>query len=347
MKGINFKPGLKEEFQYHVFGVPSETEMELYVSGDLAQYISLDKNSLFGEGVFTAYLNLPENIQVPGTHKVYIGIKEKIDDELVEAIGTSITIEVLINVYVPYPGKYLVLDLTSKNVNQGEKLDFNLDITNYGKENVSVFPRIEIFSGENLLETLGFSEKSIESQASVKLKKSLDTINYSSGSYNAIAIVNYDEQIATDEHSFRIGELSLNLINYTNKIYVGKLRRFDIGIESDWNNLINGANAQVDLYKDSIFIEGFKTTSSDLSAFGSAIISGYVDATNFSVGDYNTKIKINYFGEGISKSLEKEVIVTFEKETNTLLISVILLVVLIIISIVIFVLRPKKNGKKK
>ncbi|MBU2562331.1 MAG: hypothetical protein KKF68_01595, partial [Nanoarchaeota archaeon] len=164
----NFYPGLETSIDYEVS--KTDKNLELYVAGDLAEYVQFDKKFLpVGGGVFTVTLKLPEFIEKPGAHTIYIGVKEVFDEELAGSqIGTSVTIETIITIYVPYPGKYLEIVLRSQDVNIGEPVDIELDIISKGEDNVNVTPVIDILSENKTIETLSFKNREIKSQEEVK-----------------------------------------------------------------------------------------------------------------------------------------------------------------------------------
>ncbi len=345
---VNFKSGFEKIISYGVYGTDSEQELELYVAGDLTECVKLNKKKLVGGGVFTATLKLPDYIEKPGKHRILVGVKEKIDEELVGAIGTSVTIQSVIDIYVPYPGKYLGVTLKSHNVNVGEPVNFELEIISGGKEDVNVIPKIEIVSQEKTIETLYLSERLIKSQESIKLKKILDTSDYNPGNYKAIVIVDYGK-IAKAESEFRIGDLIVNMINYTDKIIIGGLRKFDIAIESGWNNKIDGAYAEVLIFNGDEKIADFKTSSTILTPWETKTIEGFLDTTGFSQGVYDANITLLYYGKDVGRSSGEIVKVEFVKPFNIVLLIISVTLGIAILMVVGFAIKKYllKNGKKK
>lgn len=347
---LNFVPGFEKTIEYKVIG-SVYNELELYVKGDLADYITLDKNTLnAGEG-FKATIKLPENPPVtPGDNKIYIGVREKIDPELVRGnVATKVAIEVLVLIHVPYPGKYFEIDLKGHDVNVGESVDFLLDIQSRGKEDVEVMPRIDIFSEiDEKIESLYFQSRMVASQDFISLIKTLDTMEYNPGNYRAVAVVNYGEDESIDEDLFRIGSLSINLVGYTNKLYTGKLQKFEVGVESGWNNNIDGAFAKVDIFNETGILTSFETSPATLTPWETKNITGYVDTAGFVPGIYDANITISYFGKerGVSDSHQVKVELI---EPKSLLIWYIIggvgVIMIIALAIIFFVI--KKNGRSK
>src|SRR3989344_281128 len=241
-RDYNFNSGLEGSVRYYVWQDDQDAELNISLKGDLAEYVNLDKTTVKGSGEFTASFKLPDKIEVPGRHRVEVIIAEKIDEEVAaQFIGTTVTVISVIDVYVPYPGRFLELSLSGDDVNSGEPVVFSLGIVSKGTELVTISPKIEVFSSKGqLVDTLQFNQRDIPSQESIVLSKVLETANLNPGKYKAIASVDYGDR-ATAETNFRIGSLSINILSYTNRIPIGKLEKFDVEIESGWNDYIEGA----------------------------------------------------------------------------------------------------------
>ena len=348
VKKYNFVPGLEKTITYTTSG-GGDKELELYVKGDLAEYVTLNKNELVGGGgTFTATLKLPEELEKPGKNVILVGVKEKVDEELVDAtIGTSIIIQVVIVINVPYPGRYLEVNLKSHNVNVGEPVNFDLEINSKGKEDVNITPKIDITSEGKTIETLYFKNRVIQSQEYAKLRKTLDTIDYNPGKYTAVAVVDYGI-VARAESEFRIGELVVNMVNYTRQIIIKGIKKFEIEVESGWNNNIDGVYAEVFILNDSETLIDFKTSSTDLKPWEKKAITGFFDTKNFTAGFYDANITLVYYGKDRGKSSSELVEIEFiEEVSKTLIIAIIVGIILLLIGILLIKKYLLKNGKKK
>ncbi len=347
IKSYNFEPGMETSVTYYV-RASSDEEVEIFANGDLAQYVSFDKKTAFGGESFTATIKLPKAIEKPGQHRIGIGIGQKIDPELAAGfIGTRIVVIGAVDIYVPFPGRYLEINLKGHDVNVNEPVNFNLDIASQGVEDVNVTPKIEIYSDQGLKDTLIFNTRTIKSQESLTLTKPLSTVGYNPGRYKAIAIVDYGS-LATSETDFRIGELVINMVSYTNKMPISKIQKFEIGVESGWNDKIDGAYADVSFLNGTQLLTNFKTTSTSLTPWENKTIIGYVDTENFTEGVYDANITLIYYGKEQGKSNSQIVKVELYKTKSMLLWYIIAGVgLLIIVSIILVKILRKNHGKKK
>ena len=345
---INFNPGLETSIEYTVLEENPKKELEIYAEGDLAEHVTLNKNKLVGGGSFIVTLKLPNYIEKPGRHLLFIRAKEKIDEEVVGgSVGTSVTIGAVIIINVPTPGKYLELSLGSHDVNVGEPVDFILSITSMGSEDVSISPVIDILSYEETLETLYLKDRIIKSQGAVKLKKTLDTTSYNPGRYKAIAIVDYGK-IVSAESDFRIGELIINILNHTEKIIIGGIRAFEIDIESGWNNKIDGAYAQVSIFRDlEQPLVSFKTDTTGLTPWEKKTIKGHFDSSNFTKGTYDANITLIYFGKDQGRSTSEIVKVEFVEEIKAIMLVIITAGIIVLIVVILLIKRYFWRKKKR
>ena len=350
IREFNFQPGGERIITYKVLGVSPTQELELSVQGDFAKYIKLDRNKLVGPGEFTAILTMPQNMETPGKTKVYLTIKEVVDEELAGTfIGTTVTVHPAIFIYVPYPGKYLEINLDGEDANVGESIEFRLDINSRGNENVTAHPSIKIQDKQN--ETLGvleLKEREIASQEELNLKKVLDTSSYNAGEYSALAVVSYDGNVAEDSFYFRIGELSVGVTNHSKQIEIGGLSKFDLEVESGWNDPIKGVYADVKIINGSLVFSEFRTSPVDLRPWEKKIITGFFDSNDFTAGMYDAEISLTYYGKSEQKISSSFVPVEFVEPAGGIGLVVVLIIgIVIIVGVVFLLMKFVVKGKKK
>lgn len=299
-----FEPGLETELAFSV-QTKLDRELELYIEGDLAEYMELDKQKLYKSGSFKVMVNLPEEIDPPGPTRTIVGAREIVnfDKEIRGAIATATEIQASIYIFIPYPGKYVESGVKAHDVNLGEPVTFDLDITSRGKEPVIINPRIEIYSETNeLMDSLIFQQRELNKDQGVELTKTLDTTGYNSGNYIAKSIVDYDGKFSEHNTSFRIGELSIDVINYTKRIEINGIKPFRLTLESGWNDIIEGAYADVRISNDTNQIASFTTTPTSLEPWQTKLIKGYFNSSEATNGTYNVFMSVYYFGAGKNKT---------------------------------------------
>jgi len=337
---IDFKPNLEKSINFKVLS-DSKEKLEIYASGDLAKYVEFDKKEMVGDGSFIVTLNLPEKIEVPGKHRILVGVRETLDKEIA-GVGVKVAVQSPIYVFVPYPGRYAEITLRAENVNLGEPVNFKLDIINRGKEDLDVIPEIGIFSEDEKLETLYFQRRLIKSQEEIKLHKVLDTTNYSAGDYKAIAILDYGD-VAKAEAEFSLGTLFVKILEHTEKILIDGIQKFEIGVASRWNNEIYNVYANISILDGSEIVSSFKTSPADLEPWQSQILVGFLDSSEIKPGNYKANITLFYHGKTSGKLVD----VKFVKYTKLVWILAIIGVAFVLIVLAVFLIKKYFKSKKK
>ncbi|RMG77381.1 MAG: hypothetical protein D6707_11160, partial [Bacteroidetes bacterium] len=313
---INFEPGFEDRYSFRTSGDDPNKELLVYPDGDLKEYAKFDKKRIKAGESFEVYLKLPQKIELPGEHHIYITVEETIDEELASALGSRSIVRGVIYVHVPYPGKYLELNYFNvKNINVGEKGLAEFEVVSRGEETITIRPRIEIYSKDRkLMKTLTLKERTLKTGESIALKKSFNSEGFSAGPYYARLIIEYGNKLMK-EKEFKIGEMNIFIKDYTKRVPIGKTEPFNITIESGWNNDIELVHGVVRILKDNReLIQEFKTPPTELKAWETKNLSGFVETFGFERGEYLTDIIINYYSEGVEKSSRKTVKIKFYKK---------------------------------
>ena len=349
LKEFEFKPNMELDITYTVRRVSADRELKIYTTGDLGEYASLEKTSMVGSGSFNVHVKLPDHIEKPGKNTLYVRVEEVVDESA--GIGTKISVGALMVFYVPYPGKYAEISKFSlSNINEGEPLDVNVEVFNLGKENLVVMGALEILNQENVtLGTHSLGAQLIDSQTKKTLSKKIDTSSYKPGPYNAKAIIDYGE-IIEKETDFKIGTLRVEITNWTREFEKEKINPFKIQVESKWNTEISDIYAEVNITKDDVFVDYFKTPSIYLAPWTQAELSGFFNAEQAGTGIYNANITLHYGGETTEKIVDLKVysegFLASIKENLILIIAIIAGAIILVMALIITYLLGRMHAKK-
>lgn len=339
---VYFEPGYSGTFTFQ-FGFGEGIETELYVSGDLADYVVLDKESLVGGGAVVATLNLPSEVDFPGVNRIRVGARQVENEN--SGMGVVSNVWGTIKVNVPYSGKYVELDFKAPDANVGELVNFSVEIFNRGDESLTVSSNIQIFREENLIENIDIGVSDVDAMSSVFANYLFDTSGLSPGEYNAVILGEYDSKIARAENPFKLGELSVKIINYTREFREDKLERFSIEVESFYNNPINDLYAEVNVvgFKDA----GFITPVGTLGAWRTDTLEGFLDTSEIDVEDFQAEIILHYGNEtNTSEIVDLKLIINPDYTFVLVLLGSVIVIVFLVWRIVVFVKRTSKKSKK-
>lgn len=343
---LDFQPGMEFSTSYYVETEPGN-DIKVYATGDLAQYTSFDMQQFTGTGSFTAYVKLPDVIEKPGGHQLYI-MAEQVPGKQKGAISTLVAVGSLIIINVPYPGQYLeTSSLMVEDVNLGEPVNFKIDVFNLGTDDTVVYGRIDISSSEKK-DTLNIENKFLKTRETTTIQSTLDTSKYSPGIYIAEARIYYSDKMIPLSKVFRIGTLFVNITNWTEKLFSNKINKFDIHVRSQWNDNIDDVYGEVKVFNNGNVVTTFKTPSIKLSRWDEGKLEGYLDASLLEPGKYTAEINLYYKDKSTKKMIE----LTLEKPSTNrtliiiIIVSAIIVVAIISLIIILYIRKLKRESKK-
>ena len=166
------------------------------VSGELASYVTLDKEFIWDRERVVAHLELPEGMSNVGVSniKIYAG----------DVVG-------LIVVNFSYPDVYAEAELLAPNVNEGEDINVKLNVLNKGIVDLDVSPFIEIYHEGGVVDNFDLEEGRVNVTDNLEYSFVLSGENYSAGDYLVFATVDYGAGVAFSDNEFRVGEFKVGL----------------------------------------------------------------------------------------------------------------------------------------
>ncbi len=367
---MNFEPHLKKEISFSVINSEHKEMAVLFtVRGELNQSIALHEvyaefSSREESKSFSYLVELPERFEKPGLHEGEIVVLEfpKEFRSRGTFVGATLAVIHQVHVYVPYPGKYVEVDV---NIIPGEETLFFIPVISRGKLDIgSVKAIVDIYSGDVKVATLESDETSIKS---LERKELFAKWKGSPGSYKAKVSVFYDNEVVYAEKEFSVGELVLELLEiYVKDFQLGGIAKFNALVENKWGQELKDVYLQIVVYnKENEVMADFKSANYAIPGLSKAEMVAYWDTVGVREGNYDGKIILNY-GKLLERPVKIQVgqdeiliigatgrVITREKgrfSVQNLLIGAV--VVLIVVNIIWFVvirrmLRRKERKKEK
>lgn len=350
----DFVPGAQYDFSFKVQGSKNEESQDVYVYvvGILNKSIAISPtNTRIDSGIWTEFIGtikIPDELE-PGTHTNKIIIVQGAPAGG-GAVGSVAGVELLLNVQVPYPGKYATISLVADNIKLGQKQNFVISVNNLGKELLnSVSGDIEILDskevGVGLVKT---NTISIASGSLDKLSAVWDSVGNPRGEYTARAKVYYDGILKEDQKRFKIGDLLMEIVSTNStKIKKGDIGKVYVTAQSFWNDLIFGVYSRVE-FKDS---QGqqftFRSQEDSVEGFAIKNLLIYVDSTNINPGTYDARYTLFYSNKtAVYDSTISVVPRSFLYGINLTQVLLILVILVLLILVFINVRRLKKQNIK-
>lgn len=354
-----FQPGLEKTYLYTVNSNTDKVmDHSIYVTGDLASYFTLStdvlKDMAPGEvRSFTATMKLPQELE-PGEHSALICVAETKTRGIGEGtIGSKVVVCAIIRVFSPYPGKHADFTFSVNNVGKNENATFNLEVTNTGTETINVYADIEIYNPavearkESKIVTLRTKSASIVSGQKTNLITTYNVSDLEIGEYKAKAILYYDGGQKTKEKTFRVGELYIEILEFTKEISQNKLNPINIKVQSKWNGNIAEVYASIEV-KDSVrnqIVGVITSPPNDLKPWETKNLVAYWDTTGIAAGNYSAKVTLHYEGKTTTKD-DFIVIKEFREKATSLTDMLLIILIVVIILLIILIIRVMKRQKK-
>jgi len=361
-----FEPN--KEFNFNFKAVYQTRNSIISAHGELAKYVELSRDYISlddSDKSYSVRVVLPSSSEglTPGTNQIKICIDDDLTEIKKQGLFTLTTSACFpIKIYIPFPGEYLEIDnYVIPNVNTGENSVLSFDLWNRGKNNLhTVSYNFKIFNPLNneILVTKSQSNIPVATQTRKKINLDLNTNTITSGYYNTSLIVNYDGDKSTEYFgTFNIGKLNVNVINYSNKFFNDSIQKFNIQIQSDWNDKIPNVYAEVNILN-----ETSKTSPSTLSNFQVKEIATHFDFTKIPVGNQSGIITLFYDDDSKEVPIIVEIVkrpvikkkFSIDSETLIIILAVFVIFLLIATIVVMFVIMMKRtkntgneNGRNK
>ena len=300
---VDFELGLEREF---IFDFVLDDKQDLVIEGDLRDYVQLSRDYVWGENRVVVRLKLPQNFSELSEANLYPGV-----NNIWIVAGNA---RGVIKILVPYPDKYVDAKLAAPNVNVGKDVNINLKVSNFGRVDAVVDARVEVvfdgevaqeFEGEEIF--LGVSE--IYDYDFV-----FNSFNYSAGDYSVRAFVDSGGEEKIVEDGFRLGKKAVLISNYTREIKSGGLGKFEIEVESLWDEDMKEVYAEVRVIgrqsDDGVSLErdvGFDSSIVSLGAWEKKRLVGYFDSEEIE-GEIMLSIDVYFDGEVESEVVRVDVV---------------------------------------
>ena len=348
---IDFIPGLEQTIEYTIFNnLDSSSRVDMYVKGDLSDYISLDKTSLTigpnGKGDITATLKLPQQIDIPGNHEIKIGAIASPSNTPQGTVGAKAAVESQLNIFVPYQGEFLVAYIEATSVETGETADFTIHLSNKGLENISsTTASIDIYFKDQLIATVYTESKKLDSGTEDILSAKWPTAGASAGTYKAVAKLSYDNNTKEIETDFNVGSPLAEIMNITiNKFSHGEIAKITVNAKSYWNKPLENVYATIDIFdNENKTIGSIKSSPGNIDSLSESQFELFWDTKNIEIGDYSAKATLNY----LDKKAEQNFIISVSKDNTLIVVSITFIIAVLLFILWKFLLSSAISGRKK
>lgn len=201
---VDFEPGSEQDYSFQVLNNEDRRiEVELYVSGDLAEYVVLSQeNASLSPGetkIFSFHVEMPGTLE-PGKHDTRIGAVEAVSPQA--PLAARAGVELQFWVYVPYPEKYISIDIVHSESKVNESMEFNITLRNPVKVDLTATADLEILKDDVVLERFELGEIQLQNGSSHVFQAQWTVPE--EGAYKAVARAHYEGETTKKEIAFSL-----------------------------------------------------------------------------------------------------------------------------------------------
>ncbi len=304
---LNFEENLEKDVNFKVLNNEHKhLKLAIYARGDLAGYIGIPEEDVEltpeeDSKELTYKIKLPKEIEEPGLHEAEIVIREvtigKGEKEItISAMQAVIT---QLYVYVPYPGKYIVIsrvDIVKKEADK--KVLFFVPLINFGEEDVksakAVITVVDMY--KNIIDEIETDEKPVPAKGRAELSASIDSSKLTAGIYKVIVKVTYDGLTTIAENAFYTNDFLLIPLDISVRDFtLGDIAKFNILVENIGNAEIKDAYSLMLLdSKDGENVANLKSIPTDFRPSEKKEMVSYWDTKGVKEGEYKGKLVLKY-----------------------------------------------------
>lgn len=311
---IDYKEGIEKEIEFYVFNTEHKNmKVLITINGELNNSIELNENlvDFVPSDVskkFVYKFKMPVDIaNNPGLHSARIDALEIPNVSPGEAYSPSVSrIASELNVYVPYPGKYVEADLNIMNAEQNATALFSISLINRGKEAIAeAKSRIDIYTLlDERIASIESDSKPIPESGNAVLNAKWD-VNSLPGDYVAKYSILYDGNSRVFEKKFAIGLKNITIEGLlVNNFQLGGIAKLQILVENKWNQELKDVFVNLLVYnKNSQVMADIKSATESIPALSKKELIAYWDSAGVEEGEYNSNLKINYENRTVEKNL--------------------------------------------
>ncbi|MFH1823481.1 MAG: hypothetical protein ABH817_02080 [archaeon] len=350
-----FTPGAEFTFKFDVLSNTDQImDHTIYLGGGLKNYSTVSTyllpNMSPGESrPITATLKLPNSLP-PGFNLLFVCIEEKFARSGADGggnIGTRAAVCGDITIISLYDYPFLEFEFDAPNVALNTENNFILEIQSLTKQEMLISGQVDIYHVGEKVATVSSESVNLPSAEKLDMKILWNNTGHQIGKYLAVATVYYPGGSLVKNSSFRIGDLSMSIINFTEEVEKRDLEKIWVLAKNNWNDVITSVYASFNVSKDSQEVQFIATPVLDFGAWDEKYLETYLDTKLIAPGEYDLEVKLRYSGKTEISTGKLNIVKKFRFSFNTILLILILLILLLIIVFIIWWLMRKRKDEKK
>ncbi|GAG03708.1 unnamed protein product, partial [marine sediment metagenome] len=223
------------------------------------------------------------------------------------SIGTMQAVISQLHVYVPYPGKYIVVtrvDIVEKK--ERNEVLFFVPLINFGGEDVeSAKAEIDVMDMYgNIIDILETDERMVAAKSRAELSASMNLSKLTAGIYRVIVKVTYDGLITISENAFLRNDFLLIPLDISVRDFtLGDIAKFNILVENIGNVEVRDAYSLMLFDRNGKHIADLKSVPIDFKPLEKKEMASYWNTKDVKRGEYAGKLILKYEDKSDEKAI--------------------------------------------
>ncbi len=310
LASVVYKPGTTVTNSYEVFG-SDKNVVAVIDSGGVFKHFSATQ---IVDGKFDIILDFPAGEYVePGEYVIGVTVKEEPlrneEGEVVGGINTLMAVSKKVHVIVYSYEKDVKVYVEAPNINKGGKAKIKVGVSSVSYKDVEkVKGEIIVYDDATKTEIARktTTEKPLKSLKSIHFTEMFDAEKWEAKKYLVRTVVAYDGITEEVNSTFLIGNMDLQLKEYSKELTEG-YSDFSVRVVNNWGNELKNVKAKLFVGGDELL----ETPTISLAAWQEGELKGIVKV-DLEPGTYTGELQLFYEGE--SKKVPVGVVVVAAKE---------------------------------
>ncbi|MFT4308521.1 MAG: hypothetical protein ACMXYM_04080 [Candidatus Woesearchaeota archaeon] len=295
------------------------------------------------------YLTMPPNWDRPGTMTTYVVFTEvPPPSRQGTAIGLT-AVKCPMFVRVPYPGEYLEFDLRTADINEGAVAQASYFIASRGDDVVDD-ARLAITVEKNTTTYATYAERLSRIHPRAELRDTVDlgTQELDPGIYSVVGRLTYGTEEIVVERRLRVGELDVEIANYTRHFEPSEFTRINFTFRNLWNNPVDQVTLTYRITNEGQRFAQVRSETFSIPAFGTYTLRSIAETPGVVPGTSFIEYTLRFDGNEKSGTLP-----IFYERTGTdltlllLVLSGLLLTITAIVAVFLMRRKPEPEPPKK
>jgi hypothetical protein len=291
------------------------------------------------------YLTIPPNWDTPGTMNNFVVFHEIAQPGRTGTAVALTRVRCPIYVRVPYPGQYLEFDVKTADINEGDTARATYYVGSRGDDPVDD-ARLTITVEKNGTTHATYSERMRRIQPREEITDTVDltTQELAPGIYSVFGELSYATDTIRVERSIRVGELDVNITNYTRMVPTADFTRLEFVFENLWNSPVNEVVFTYRIANEQQRFAQVRSETFSIRPFATTTIRSIAETPGIVEGTAFIEYTIAFDGNTKSGTLP----ILFEREGPALNVELFVLIgILITIMIALAVIFTRRTKREK